>query len=120
MIPYHRTSYPIAPSRRPSHSGRRRVRRSVRSLLATFPILTGSDLQARLQAAVIVALAFPSELALPTLAGLVGLLGMVPFAARVGLAVLNGVLWATVFLALRRVAQRWTAGWGRSAREQPG
>jgi hypothetical protein len=79
-------------------------------LLATFPLLTGSDLHARFQSAAVVALGFPSQLAFPTLAPLVERVGVAPFAARVCLAVLNGVLWATVLLAFRQAARRGTPG----------
>ena len=76
------------------------------ALMATFPILTGSDLQARLQGAAVNVLGFPVMLAARFAVPVAALLGLPPFAAGVSLAFLNGAFWAAAFLTARETLAR--------------
>ena len=76
------------------------------TLLATFPLLGGAEPRARLQAAAVVALGFPTQFAYPFVVPFAVRVGIAPFAVRVGLACLNGVLWAIIVFALWRTARR--------------
>jgi hypothetical protein len=76
------------------------------ALMLTFPLLTGSDVQARWQGAAVVALGFPLMAASRFLVPAAVRVGVEPFAASVGCAFLNGALWATALLAFRQAARR--------------
>jgi hypothetical protein len=77
-------------------------------LIATFPLLEGTALRARLQSAVVSALDFPLGFAQPVFAALAGSSGGTAFFVGLGLTFLNGALWAVVAVwvwrRLRRVS----------------
>jgi hypothetical protein len=82
-------------------------------LMATFPLLTGSELHARVQSAVITGLGFPLLFAARWVVPAAGRLGLAPFGVGVGLAFVNGALWAAAVVAVRRfVGQRPDSGVG--------
>jgi hypothetical protein len=65
-------------------------------LIATFPLLEGTELRSRLQSAVVSALVFPLGLAQPVIAAIAGSTGATAFLVGLGLTFLNGALWAVV------------------------
>jgi hypothetical protein len=71
-------------------------------LIATFPLLDGTELRARVQSAVVSALDFPLGFAQPVFAAVAGSSGGTAFLVGLGLTFLNGALWATVALMIRR------------------
>ena len=73
------------------------------ALMLTFPILTGSDLHARIQSAVATALGFPLMSAARFVVPAAGRLGLAPFAVGVALAFLNGVFWAGAVVTVRGI-----------------
>jgi ribosomal protein S12 methylthiotransferase accessory factor YcaO len=76
-------------------------------LIATFPLLEGTELRSRVQSAVVSALDFPLGFAQPVFAAVAGSSGGTAFLVGVGLTFLNGALWAAVAIAvLRRMRLR--------------
>jgi len=76
-------------------------------MIATFPLLDGTELRSRVQSAVVSALDFPLGLAQPIVAAVAGSTGATAFLVGLGLTFLNGALWAVVAMRLwRRVRQR--------------
>ena len=76
-------------------------------LIATFPLLDGTELRSRLQSAVVSALDFPLGLAQPVVAAVAGSSGATAFLVGLGLTFLNGALWAVVATgAFRRMRRR--------------
>ena len=71
-------------------------------LIATFPLLDGTELRSRVQSAVVSALDFPLGFAQPLVGGLTGSNGATAFLVGLGLTFLNGALWAMVVIKLRR------------------
>ena len=81
------------------------------ALMQSFPILTGSDLQARLHGAALTALGFPFVWAARPL---LPVPGIEPVVVVVCLVFLDGALWGALFLAIQRAARR-RASLGMSA-----
>jgi len=76
-------------------------------LIATFPLLDGTELRSRLQSAVVSALDFPLGLTQPVFAAVAGSSGATAFLVGLGLTFLNGALWAVVAIgAWRRMRRR--------------
>jgi hypothetical protein len=76
-------------------------------LIATFPLLDGTELRSRVQSAVVSALDFPLGLAQPVFAAVAGSSGATAFLVGLGLTFLNGALWAVVAIgAWRRMRSR--------------
>ena len=76
-------------------------------LIATFPLLDGTELRSRVQSAVVSALDFPLGLAQPVVAAVAGSSGATAFLVGLGLTFLNGALWAVVAIgAFRRMRRR--------------
>ena len=76
-------------------------------LIATFPLLDGTELRSRLQSAVVSALDFPLGLAQPVVTAVAGSSGATAFLVGLGLTFLNGALWAVVATgAFRRMRRR--------------
>ena len=73
------------------------------ALILTFPILTGSEVQARLQSGAATVLGFPLMLGARFAVPVAVLLGLPPFAAGLGLAFLNGAFWAGAVLTVRGI-----------------
>jgi hypothetical protein len=71
-------------------------------LIATFPLLDGTELRSRAQSAVVSALDFPLGFAQPLVVAVAGSSGGTAFIVGVGLTFLNGALWAVVALTIRR------------------
>jgi hypothetical protein len=71
-------------------------------LIATFPLLEGTQLRARVQGAVVHALDFPLGFAQPVFAAVAGSSGGTAFVVGLGLTFINGKLWATAALMIRR------------------
>lgn len=76
------------------------------ALLTSFPLFGDAESRARLQGAAVVALGFPTQLVYPLVAPFAWRVGISPFVMRIGLAGVNGVLWATLCIALWRTARR--------------
>ena len=73
-------------------------------LIATFPLLEGTELRSRVQSAMVSALDFPFGFAQPVFAAVAGSSGATAFLVGLGLTFLNGALWAGVAAwAWRRV-----------------
>jgi len=73
-------------------------------LIATFPLLDGTELRSRVQSAMVSALDFPFGFAQPVFAAVAGSSGATAFLVGLGLTFLNGALWAGVAAwAWRRV-----------------
>ena len=73
-------------------------------LIATFPLLEGTELRSRIQNALVSALDFPLGFVQPVIAAIAGSTGATAFLAGLGLTFLNGALWAVVAVwAWRRV-----------------
>ena len=73
-------------------------------LIATFPLLDGTELRSRVQSAVVSALDFPLGLTQPVFAAIAGSSGGTAFLVGLGLTFLNGALWAVMaVLVWRRV-----------------
>ena len=73
-------------------------------LIATFPLLDGTELRSRIQSAVVSALDFPLGLVQPVIAAVAGSTGATAFLVGLGLTFLNGALWAVIAVwAWRRV-----------------
>ena len=75
-------------------------------LIATFPLLDGTELRSRIQSAVVSALDFPLGLAQPVIAAIAGSTGATAFLAGLGLTFLNGALWAVVAVWAWRQVKR--------------
>jgi hypothetical protein len=71
-------------------------------LIATFPIISGTEFRSRMQSAAVSVLDFPVGLAQPVVAGVAGSGGGTAFLVGLALTFLNGALWATVALSLWR------------------
>ena len=71
-------------------------------LIATFPLLEGTELRSRVQSAMVSALDFPFGFAQPVFAAVAGSSGATAFLVGLGLTFLNGALWAVVFIKLVR------------------
>jgi len=71
-------------------------------LIATFPLLDGTALHSRVQSAVVSALDFPLGFAQPVFAAVAGSSGGTAFVVGLLLTFLNGALWATAALMVRR------------------
>lgn len=71
-------------------------------LIATFPILTGSDLRGRLQGIAVSVLEFPLGYLQPAVTAVAGTNGGTPFLLGLGLTFLNGVLWTAAAISLGR------------------
>jgi hypothetical protein len=71
-------------------------------LIATFPLLEGTELHSRVQSAMVSALDFPLGFAQPVVAGVAGSSGGTAFLVGLALTFLNGALWAVVALTIRR------------------
>lgn len=71
-------------------------------LIATFPILSGSELRSRVQELAVTALEFPLGYVQPVVVGVAGSKGSAPFLLGLGLTFLNGALWTTALLSIRR------------------
>jgi hypothetical protein len=71
-------------------------------LIATFPILSGSELRSHLQGMAVTALEFPLGSVQPLVFAVAGSRGAAPFLLGLGLTFLNGALWTTALLSLRR------------------
>ena len=65
-------------------------------LIATFPLLDGTELRSRVQSAAVSALDFPLGLTQPVLAAIAGSSGGTAFLVGLGLTFLNGALWAVM------------------------
>src|SRR3982751_4953672 len=65
-------------------------------LIATFPLLDGTELRTRAQSAVVSALDFPLGLTQPVFAAIAGSTGGTAFLVGLGLTFLNGALWAVM------------------------
>ena len=65
-------------------------------LIATFPLLDGTELRSRVQSAVVSALDFPLGLTQPVFAAIAGSSGGTAFLVGLGLTFLNGALWAVM------------------------
>ena len=65
-------------------------------LIATFPLLDGPALRARVQSVAVSALDFPLGFAQPFVASLAGSNGATAFLVGLGLTFLNGALWAVL------------------------
>ncbi len=65
-------------------------------LIATFPLLDGTELRSRVQSAVVTALDFPLGLTQPVFAAIAGSSGGTAFLVGLGLTFLNGALWAVL------------------------
>jgi hypothetical protein len=75
-------------------------------LIATFPLLDGTELRSRIQSAVVSALDFPLGLAQPVIAAIAGSTGATAFLVGLGLTFLNGALWAVVAVWAWRQVKR--------------
>ncbi len=76
-------------------------------LIATFPLLDGTELRSRVQSAVVSALDFPLGFAQPVVAAVAGSTGGTAFFVGLGLTFLNGALWGIVAISVwRRIKQR--------------
>ena len=71
-------------------------------LIATFPILAGSELRSRAQELAVTALEFPLGYVQPVVASIAGSKGAAPFLLGLGLTFLNGALWTIALLSIRR------------------
>jgi hypothetical protein len=71
-------------------------------LIATFPILAGSELRSRAQELAVTALEFPLGYVQPVVVSVAGSKGGAPFLLGLGLTFLNGALWTTALLSIRR------------------
>jgi hypothetical protein len=73
-------------------------------LIATFPLLDGTELRSRVQSGVVSALDFPLGLTQPVFAAIAGSSGGTAFLVGLALTFLNGALWAVMAVwAWRRV-----------------
>ena len=71
-------------------------------LIATFPLLDGTELRSRVQSALVSALDFPLGFAQPVFAAIAGSSGATAFLVGLGLTFLNGALWAAVAIGAWR------------------
>ena len=75
-------------------------------LIATFPLLDGTELRSRIQSALLSALDFPLGFAQPVFAAIAGSNGATAFLVGLGLTFLNGALWAVVAIGAWRRLRR--------------
>jgi apolipoprotein N-acyltransferase len=76
------------------------------TLMMTFPILTGTEQQARVQWAALQVVGFPLISAARPWVRVVADFGVPPFAVLIGLAFLNGALWASAAIVVRAHTRR--------------